>query len=324
MEKIKKNGSKVVFLAVIALVCSWAMLSNAGSLNPSAPPGPTMKTLDEVEARIPVQSLSGSTSAIYVITQSGSYYLTSNINGVTDKHGIEIDANNVTIDLNGYSLIGPGKAAGSSGYGINGDNSVKIFNGSITSWRSDGIHLSNYARVTNVEVADCGGNGITVETGSTVTGCQSHDNTLSGINAAGEGCVVSACVSINNAGTYGIYAAFSGVISNCIATRNTQKGIVAGAGGVIISCSACYNEAFCGILGFYGCTISNCTAVGNTYDGIQASDSTINGCTSYSNSQNGVAASNCLIIGNTSRDNTNANWSLTTCTTPNNHPAPSP
>ena len=48
METIKKNSSKIVFLAVIALVCSWAMLGNAGNLNPSAPPGPTMKTLDEV------------------------------------------------------------------------------------------------------------------------------------------------------------------------------------------------------------------------------------------------------------------------------------
>ena len=48
METINKHSSKLVFVAIIALICSWAIIGDAGNLNPSAPPGPTMKTLDQI------------------------------------------------------------------------------------------------------------------------------------------------------------------------------------------------------------------------------------------------------------------------------------
>src|SRR3954451_24121391 len=42
------------------------------------------------EPCIPVQSLPGNGSALYVISQPGSYYLTGDIAGVAGKNGIEI------------------------------------------------------------------------------------------------------------------------------------------------------------------------------------------------------------------------------------------
>jgi len=48
MAKILKNDAKVVLIAGIIIMCILTIFSNAGDLNPSAPPGPTMKTLDEI------------------------------------------------------------------------------------------------------------------------------------------------------------------------------------------------------------------------------------------------------------------------------------
>ena len=57
---------------------------------------------------IEVNSLPGDANAVFVISQPGSYCLGSNVVGVAGKNGIKIDADNVTLDLAGFGVLGVG------------------------------------------------------------------------------------------------------------------------------------------------------------------------------------------------------------------------
>src|SRR5262245_4148731 len=90
---------------VLVLVASGLLALNApftscygqGNLNPPGSPNPTMKSLDQVEARTIVNSNNtpGDAFSVFKITNSGAYYLTANITGGLGMHGITIAAQNV-------------------------------------------------------------------------------------------------------------------------------------------------------------------------------------------------------------------------------------
>jgi len=118
-EEMHNQRFAIGALSGIAGVAALSRLAQAGPLNP--PPGPiapTGRTVQEIydkvartqvgfaEPRIPVQSLPGSATALHVISEPGSYYLTGNIQGVPAKDGIQIDADNVTLDLCGFAIQG--------------------------------------------------------------------------------------------------------------------------------------------------------------------------------------------------------------------------
>ena len=68
-----KNRMVISVLLILMFMLIAPYLLWAGNLNPSAPPTTgTMKTLDEVEPRIPISSVP------YIISESGSYYLSIN------------------------------------------------------------------------------------------------------------------------------------------------------------------------------------------------------------------------------------------------------
>src|SRR5215469_2970325 len=97
---MKSTRSCVVL--VVLFTVNIAFLPRAvraqGVLTPPGAPGPTMKTLAQIEPRIPISTATN-------ISNPGSYYLTTNLN-VPSGSGITISANNVTLDLNGFALTG--------------------------------------------------------------------------------------------------------------------------------------------------------------------------------------------------------------------------
>lgn len=137
--------------AALAAALLLSPLAVAGDLTP--PPGapaPTMKTLAQVEARTPVNTLPGSATAVHVISASGSYYLTGDVVGATGKNGIEIQADGVDLDLNGFSVRGNVAGALTGIKSTASSQSVNVHDGRVTDWPEWGITLNRRASVRNV------------------------------------------------------------------------------------------------------------------------------------------------------------------------------
>ncbi|HEY3246650.1 MAG TPA: right-handed parallel beta-helix repeat-containing protein [Phycisphaerae bacterium] len=217
---------KAIVIAVCAVgVCTLVL---GGNLNP--PPGPvapTMKALDVVEPRTLVQSLSGSATALYVINSPGAYYLTGDVVGVNGKHGIEIAASGVTLDLNGFDLLGVAGSLDGVSTTVGGLTSIAVVNGSVRNWGDEGVDLATSAAI-NCRVADLlasgnAGNGMFVGAGSTVSNCSVSSNTVTGIST-NDGSTVSNCSAFSNTGI-GISTS-GGTVADCTARQNTLDGIV--------------------------------------------------------------------------------------------------
>ncbi len=274
----------VLSLAALTILFSGGTLS-AGPLTPPAGPvTSTGKTLTEVEPRIAINATNtpGDADSLFKITQPGSYYLTGNITGVANKHGIEIAASGVTIDLNGFDLVGiPGMGAFDAvATTVGGLTNITVHNGSCRSWGGDGIDLStfqvNTSRVTDIHSSGNTGVGIRVGDSATVLNCTAKGNTSSGINV-GAGCSVLTCMSNNN-GSNGFVGSTSATFANCTAYQNTGAGFNLFAGSVVTNCTAAFNTSH-GFTLINGSHISDCTALANHAAGIRATY----GCTILNN-----------------------------------------
>ena len=213
-----------LLLAAVGLFTTGFALAQ-GPLTPPATPAPTMKTLTEVEPRIAINAANtpGDADSLFKITQPGSYYLTGNISGVANKDGIEIAASGVTLDLNGFDLLG---VTGSS-YGVRAGSltNIAVVNGSVRNWGIYGVYLGN-ASNSCLEGVRASGNllgGIYSGSRGTITNCSADGNTEYGI-VAFPGSTVTNCSASNNTG-YGIYALSGSTVTNCTASNNTGDGI---------------------------------------------------------------------------------------------------
>ena len=91
-----------------------------GNLTPPGPPAPNMRTLDQLdqhvtkagEKRIDVLTLPSSPGAQFLISSPGSYYLSANITAEAGKISILVSEDDVTIDLNGFAILGSKVASG--------------------------------------------------------------------------------------------------------------------------------------------------------------------------------------------------------------------
>ena len=203
---------------------------NAGNLNPPAPPTTgTMKTLNEVEPRIPIHQ----SDIPLFITEPNSYYLAENVTDNEWGECIMVLADDVTIDLNGFAISGSDYEY-SYGIWINGCSNVEIRNGSIRDFET-GIIETDYTngknhRVLGVRILSCIESGVYFRY---CNNCRVEDCTIAdgGTQTDYAGSVYAICVgdsstvknnSIYNYGIsstcrpYGIEAG-----SNCTVTANT-------------------------------------------------------------------------------------------------------
>lgn len=291
-------------------IAAGALLSGkvqAGPLDPpTGPVASTGKTLAEIEPRTAINAVNtpGSATAVFRITQPGSYYLTGNIAGVSGKHGIEIVASNVSLDLMGFSLRG---AAGSQdGVKVNtAVANITVRNGSASGWGGDGFDLGPIGLATGVlvECVHASGNavrGIVAGDNAIIRDCSATQNGNSGISVSRNG-VVHRCVSLNNA-TFGIICGNASSMTNCVAQDNGSDGFFAGIGCTANGCSSLSNSSSGFVVGT-GSVIANCVANENTQVGIIASAGTLvrsNACRSNrigiqtSGSDSRVELNNCV------------------------------
>ena len=224
------------------------------------------------------------------ISQPGSYRLTENITVPdTSTTGFDITADNVTLDLNGFSIIGPnvctpnptrcsaagggvGVHAGSFSPGIVASQGVKVMNGNVRGMGFHGVRLMGEATVVErVHTHSNGGPGIVV----------------------GAGSVIDSVANLN--GGSGIIGF---LVRGSIAQENATVGIFIRSGGLA----------------------SENTSLLNGGDGVNVTKGTVTGNTITSNKGFGISAT-CpgTIVGNTAVDNLLGNIrAFGVCTLANN------
>lgn len=226
-------------LMILAAVSTVAM---AGPLNP--PMGPitaTMKTLAEVEPRTAINSTNtpGDTTAMFIISQPGSYYLTGDVNAAASKSGIVVLASNVTIDLNGFTI----KGVTGSLYGVSGSSlqRVTVRNGRIVSMNT-GVSIlpptNTHQQAITLEdlvISQSTGYGVYIGGGS-LRDCQiERSGGIGAFLTASTDSVVEDCVFFDN-GDDGLNM-HSGTVRSVSSSSNAGTGISVTTGTVVGSTS---------------------------------------------------------------------------------------
>ena len=246
----------------------WAQ----GTLTPPVGPiAPVMRSLDQIEPRLPLQSgVAGvqiRTGGEIVITNSGSYYLTRNLTTSDPTyHCIEIgsSAMNVTLDLNGFTvsrtnggsftygiyipavpgqqvairngfIVGGGTNAGIAAaiYTLSStEGNVQVDNVHVRQVRS-GLRLNRGEARSAVRNSSVEGSGLYGIVADVVEGCIVRESVNYGINAS----IVRDCYVRQTVGTGDAIYAEPGpsTVINSVGDSNGGIGII---GNSVINCTA--------------------------------------------------------------------------------------
>ena len=178
------NTGLLVFIALtgIVLVTMLATRAYGGPLDPPGAPAPTMKTLQQVEPRTPIGQPASASDFPIQINAPGSYYFTGNITGVVARDGIVINADNVTLDLNGFTLLNGGLGFDGIVDGGLPDawRNLTLRNGTISGW---GYGVVSSAVSSTYEDLNISNNthGLVIGSGSNVRRVVSWNNTGLGL-----------------------------------------------------------------------------------------------------------------------------------------------
>ncbi len=264
---------------ILSLITTTAFAQ--GPLTPPGAPAPTMKTLDEIHAKVadagekrtPISSLP------FTINQPGSYYLANNLSTALAVDGISIDAKNVTIDLNGFRMTGNG--SGKAAINITNANvtteTLVVKNGTMTGWQTaiDGNSASIIAgSIEGVSIRD--GNGIQLGFAKNVVLSKCTLENCSGVSGytvkLGNDCTISEC-RMTNLSFGNIQCGFRSIIRDTN-VDGTNVGIDCGTGSHATNCtiSGVGGNAF---VAGNSCTVSGCVVTGDFSGGLFVLEKTL-------------------------------------------------
>ncbi len=229
------------------LILGAVLLSGAGVLTTAraeglAPPGPTRPvSLRDIEPRTPIHTA----DIPLTITEPGSYYLVEDITWPGVDDAITIGADDVTIDLMGFTLRLGGVPGGASGIVSAGGQNLVVRNGTIADCYPSGIDIGGSALIQNVLV---------------------ENSWLFGIHAGSESMILDSRVTHSGVG---IDVGDNSVIRGC-ALRFNERGIYAGR-SVRISDTIVTGASIFGISAGEHCTVSECTVDGSAQWAIRVS-----------------------------------------------------
>lgn len=298
---------------ILLLTLQPTSLPAQGTLTPPGAPAATMRSLDQLDAKldprtaINATNTPGNAATVFLINTSGSYYLTGNLTGVSGKSGLQITADDVEIDLRGFTLTGVTGA--SIGINFASRTRVTVRNGIVRNWPNGGISGvgSASARLSGLTTELNGGNGIFVGESGLVTDCVSRGNTGTAVGIiTGARSQVLRCLANSNASN-GISVAGESQVIDCIANTNAAIGIgVSGNACRVSGCTAISNVT--GINhGSSGGIIERCVVRANSGTGISVGgDGLVIHCTAVANADGIVCNGSSQIVYNTCNTNTNA------------------
>jgi hypothetical protein len=257
-----KTKLTLLSIAVISSITTNAFAQ--GSLTPPiGAPAPVMKSLDQIESRIPLVAgqpgVSVGAGNAITITNNGSYYLTGNLTvTATSSHGIDLGNNSATIDLNGYCISMPATTTSAiNAISITGQSGqmVQIRNGMI---RGGGTNVTSASGI--YLVSPLVGNVL-------VENVQCH-NVYQGIylNENDTSVTMARNCSVEKTGASGIVAH---IVTGCTVRTSGGRGI---AGETVSDCLAFYAYE----PAIEATTVMNCTAYNPTRTAIKAA--VANGC----------------------------------------------
>lgn len=236
---------------------TWSGLRTLESIDPGTPVGPGFG----------IGAGDGQPRALVLITQPGSYFLTTNLDVPAGTDGVEIRAGGVTFDLRGFAIrgAGPSSAAGDGIRVVGPDRAnITIRNGSVTRMGGDGVDatFARNATIENINVSACGGTGIVINEGI-VRGCNARGNGFGGFQNRGT-VIFTDCTAIANFGAgFSITAlADSDARERIVPPRNPDARGVVRTGGIYQKCSAANNSG----VGFYtgaAASLFDCQAIEN-------------------------------------------------------------
>lgn len=220
------------------------------------------------QSRLQLAGAAAAPRAIIRLDRPGTYRIASDVVGSAGTIGILIAADDVMLDLAGFSVIG--KAGSLTGIrALGSPTNITVRNGGVRGWEGHGVDLGDATEscIELVRLSRNSGDGARLGANGTATQVETWNNGRDGLVAA-DGATMRRCAARANAGA-GFRVGDGALVDECLAIANNREGFAAGAAAVVRACVARHNHA-AGIAVGEMASVRSCDLVGNDGAAIRA------------------------------------------------------